>query len=241
MKKSSTPRGALSTRAEQTPNWDSTDLYSILGLTPQATYDQIKAAYRKLAKQHHPDQGGDGSVFAKLGKAYETLIDPRSRLIYDRSGIIQDGQYWADVNRLAGEKLEELLNGLLNNIHNLDTVDVMSILRDQVRRGPHQLDVNEAATKAQITKIKKLKSRFKPRKEGASPLVMRFFDRQIQPLEQTLKSIQLMRDVNEQVGKLIEGWDYVWDPTPTESSSSASRPMRYDSTTLDSIRKNYRF
>ena len=57
--------------------------YDTLGLQKGATPEEIKAAYRKLAKQHHPDSGGDVSKFQEVSNAYETLSDPNKKAQYD--------------------------------------------------------------------------------------------------------------------------------------------------------------
>lgn len=60
--------------------------YDILGVAPDATPDEIRAAYRKLAKQYHPDVNPDpdaGERFIAIQQAYETLIDPDTRARYD--------------------------------------------------------------------------------------------------------------------------------------------------------------
>jgi DnaJ-class molecular chaperone len=59
------------------------DHYSTLGVAKNATPDEIKKAYRKLASQHHPDKGGDTATFQKLQSAYDTLADPTKRQQYD--------------------------------------------------------------------------------------------------------------------------------------------------------------
>jgi DnaJ homolog subfamily A member 2 len=60
-----------------------TDYYSILGVEKNASGDDIKNAYRKLAREHHPDKGGDKERFQEIQKAYETLSDPQRRQEYD--------------------------------------------------------------------------------------------------------------------------------------------------------------
>ena len=58
--------------------------YDILGVEESATKDQIKKAYRKLSKQHHPDMnGGDDSRFKEIAEAYEHLSDDVKRMKYD--------------------------------------------------------------------------------------------------------------------------------------------------------------
>eukprot|EP01017_Pseudomicrothorax_dubius_P042763 TRINITY_DN7023_c0_g1_i1.p1 TRINITY_DN7023_c0_g1~~TRINITY_DN7023_c0_g1_i1.p1 ORF type:complete len:395 (-),score=79.89 TRINITY_DN7023_c0_g1_i1:287-1471(-) len=61
-------------------------LYDVLGVEPRATADEIKKAYVRLAKQLHPDKGGDPEKFAELQEAYEVLSDPERRELYDRFG-----------------------------------------------------------------------------------------------------------------------------------------------------------
>jgi len=60
------------------------DHYATLGVPKTATQDEIKAAYRKLAKQHHPDLGGDAEKLKAINEAYSVLGDPAKRSEYDR-------------------------------------------------------------------------------------------------------------------------------------------------------------
>jgi molecular chaperone DnaJ len=66
------------------------DLYEILGISRNASNDEIKKAYRKLAIQYHPDKNpGDKSAeekFKEIAEAYAILSDPEKRARYDRFG-----------------------------------------------------------------------------------------------------------------------------------------------------------
>lgn len=62
------------------------DYYEILGVGKQASDDEIKKAFRKLAVKHHPDKGGDEAQFKEINEAYEVLKDKQKRQRYDQFG-----------------------------------------------------------------------------------------------------------------------------------------------------------
>ena len=59
------------------------DYYSTLGVNRNATQDEIKKAYRKMAMHHHPDRGGDEKKFKQISEAYEILSDPQKKQMVD--------------------------------------------------------------------------------------------------------------------------------------------------------------
>jgi DnaJ family protein A protein 2 len=61
-------------------------LYESLGLTQNASPDEIKKAYRKLAMQYHPDKGGDSEKFKEISHAYDVLSDEGKRDEYNQLG-----------------------------------------------------------------------------------------------------------------------------------------------------------
>lgn len=56
--------------------------YETLGIAVNATPEEIKSAYRRLARQHHPDHGGNQQLFKQVTDAYAILIDPAARRQY---------------------------------------------------------------------------------------------------------------------------------------------------------------
>ncbi len=62
------------------------DYYQILGVTKQASQDEIKKAFHKLAHKYHPDKGGDEKKFKEINEAYQVLSDAQKRQQYDQFG-----------------------------------------------------------------------------------------------------------------------------------------------------------
>jgi DnaJ-class molecular chaperone len=84
------------------------DPYQVLGISKSADEAAVKSAFRKLAKESHPDRhGGDTKAkekFAKINAAYEILKDKEKRAAYDRGEIDADGNpRFTGYNRGAGE------------------------------------------------------------------------------------------------------------------------------------------
>jgi DnaJ-class molecular chaperone len=81
--------------------------YELLGVSPDASPQEIQSAYRRLARRYHPDlnAGGDaGARFNELSDAYEVLHDPAQRARYDRSTAVGSPSAGRQVPSFAAER-----------------------------------------------------------------------------------------------------------------------------------------
>lgn len=81
------------------------DYYKTLGVSKNATADEIKKAYRKMARENHPDAGGDEEKFKDINEAYEVLSDDKKRQLYDQYGTADQSQIpfnWGGVGGAGG-------------------------------------------------------------------------------------------------------------------------------------------
>lgn len=67
------------------------DYYKTLGVSENASPDEIKKAYRSLANKHHPDKGGDQAKFKDISVAYDTLGDTQKKAEYDQQRMYGGG------------------------------------------------------------------------------------------------------------------------------------------------------
>jgi curved DNA-binding protein CbpA len=103
------------------------DPYEILGIPREADGAAIKSAYRKRAKNAHPDTGGDVDLFSQLTTSYELLTDPIRRKVYDETGYDPE---LADPKDLQGVViLEALVNEMILDEREPGSFDPVAAMR----------------------------------------------------------------------------------------------------------------
>ncbi len=100
------------------------DYYALLDVAISAEPRQIRAAYIRLAKQHHPDVGGQATDMERFNIAYRTLITPLSRKSYDLLYDFQMGtsvvHYRGDASGVEDSSLHDLSDAEIDSF--IDTI-----------------------------------------------------------------------------------------------------------------------
>lgn len=174
-----------------------TDLYADLGIKADASPEEIKQAYRKRARETHPDHGGSEEEFQKVNAANIVLSDPEKREKYDRTGDTEQtptavfivGAFDRAVKQSAGQWRHIDLTGLMKKF-----------LRDDIREGDR---VNETmATDANNMRdmLKRLKK---------SPVIRKHLENRIVQAERNIASNKATQDTLWQALTEIE--ESAWD------------------------------
>jgi molecular chaperone DnaJ len=91
------------------------DYYEVLGVPREASVDEVKKAYRKLAMQWHPDRNKDAGAeerFKEVSEAYAVLSDAQKRAAYDRFGHAGVNQQWTEEDLFRGADFGDVFGGM---------------------------------------------------------------------------------------------------------------------------------
>ena len=159
----------------------SKDPYQILKVHPSAKLEEIKKAYRKLVKIHHPDKGGDSAVMLEVNSAWETLKKKHKDLNLNKvnnSKVYKQNEYKRETNNYSKSEdikkwfqsiylpIDKLLGQIINPLGS-KIRDLSADPYDQILMDSFCLYLEESKNK--ITKIKKIYTSF------ASPTIIRDF------------------------------------------------------------------
>ena len=180
------------------------NLYDILGLSKDASSEEIKAKYKSLAQQHHPDKGGDPDLFKKIKHAYEILSDPINRKKYDTTGYYE---YGPSIRTEALDKLSQLFFNLIPNI-NADIDDLVLIMKNESRREKDNVNNNINTCNGYIEKLNKIINKIKKKKDDGENLLKMFAENQLKMRMNELQNFNRQIEVLDIVIEILEDYQY---------------------------------
>ena len=186
-----------------------TTLYDILGLPPDASPDDIKAAHRAKAKQHHPDAGGDAERFGEIQRAYDVLSDPEKRDRYDATGST-DARNPADV--IESEARDFFAQILIAAVDDpwAGRIDIIARGKQKVEGERASINQQIKDAKARIVKAEKMAARFKA-KPGKPDLAAGIYATVKRDLQQAVANGERRLAVMARLEELLDGYEFEVD------------------------------
>lgn len=197
------------------------NLYEVLGVERNATKKEIKAAYRKLSKSHHPDTGGDPQVFIQLQVAYEILSDIDTRAHYDATGSV--GENTMPLKTAALNIIMGLWDQILNykcSSNNTD-IDMETVFILKLR------DIGKDSTRniKNIKKTLKVLTKISDSiiyKGKENNLLKMFTDDKIKSGELQIRKLERRIKEAEEAEKISEDYDYLYEWGEDECTDDGS-------------------
>ncbi len=174
------------------------DFYEVLGIERGASIDEIRQAYLRLAKEHHPDKGGNAEKFRLIRMAYETLSDARKRTQYDATN--EQNPTISFLTRLF--------------LHTLDSSDPEKVNLFKVMESQIVMKIHELASQKQSIKrrIKKMEKTLRRIKTDAGGLFKSITTMQIEISKEAFQDIEKAEKVALDAHKKVLGCEYELDP-----------------------------
>ena len=183
------------------------DYYQTLGVERTATPEEIKKAYKRMVKKHHPDRAASdeervarNKSMVAINRAYEALIDPKKRAWYDAHGEE------APRDTIEAQALQVIFQILLQFINSgPESFDFLQPLRVQLQENKRTIQAGKAKLEREMRKTEKQRKcvRRKAAKDGkpAENLLDRLFQ---QKIDQCTKQIAAIPEALKIADKAIE-------------------------------------
>lgn len=186
--------------------------YEVLGLGRDATEAEIRAAYRQLSKEKHPDGGGTAEAFAAIGLAHSILMDERRRTAFDREGKVTEDK---PDNARAGalQLIDAFISGVVAAYAtNFDPYldprrrDLVAEFRAQMNEQISQQTAEIFQTEKAIKFVVDFKGRFSG-KDPANP-IERSLERQIEKARGVLDQMKEQIENRRLALEIIDGYTF---------------------------------
>lgn len=190
------------------------DLYKILGVDKDATTEEIRKKYYKLAKKLHPDkgEGSDAVAFKEVAYAYSILSDPDQRARYDR------GEPLNDVDNRQSKLAQAMGELLLKAIQKSDVkyTDLTAIMRNELDAAIAETEALKEQGEEAVKKCEEALSRF----GGETEMVEALLGNTINNMKGQLGKVQANLDCFKEIYDKVKKMTYKFDKKPKNETNS---------------------
>jgi hypothetical protein len=196
-------------------------LYETLDLdqTPPPSTGEIKRAYKKKAKETHPDKGGTAEKFEKVSRAYLVLSDPIRRARYDETGDIpEQSPVDAPLNLLVQFFITVVTMYANGQGPDPCAVNLIKIAREQFKKEILEAENHQVKLRKQIKLWQNVEKRFaRPAAENKPDVLKLSLAGQVPPLEQQLRLMDDQIAMRKDALKLLDDYTFAFDePAPVQ-------------------------
>jgi curved DNA-binding protein CbpA len=196
-----------------------TDPYRILGIAADASDDQIKAAYRQLAKGMHPDTGGDADAFMRMQRACDLLLDPLRRKVFDATGYDPE---FADPSDLQGALvIETLVNEIVLDERQAGTFDPLAGMRAKLAHDIQKARFHIREMEGHKARIEGHIERLQRRPE--TDVLGFMLKARIEAISRSIAETRRKIDATERALTLLDAYSYDVDPAERSVQGLTSR------------------
>lgn len=181
------------------------DPYRVLGIEPDASPDEIKAAYRRKSSQLHPDRNPDpeaGAQMAAINDAYRILSDPELRARYDRG---ESTQREPTIQEQARQEFFRLLHFVLDAPLHYENPIAQMI--EQIDGAMTEARKNKTTARACIKKLRRMRKYVARKREGEN-LIHAAIDDKLQSALQASRALRQKILVMKQLRALVDEYTY---------------------------------
>lgn len=179
------------------------DPYKELGLSQNCSEEDVKKRYRSLAQIYHPDKGGDPEKFLQIKRAFEILIDPESRRIWDTQGKIREPL------NVREEALQELaaITATLTAALDPDADDFVKALTDNISKAKSDIETRIQSAINTQAKLNRFLANLRYRATGED-FLRAFITAKIQQLSSDIEDHNRDLDAISIMMDLVKDYDY---------------------------------
>lgn len=197
-------------------------LYQDLGVSPNASPEEIARAGKAAVRKHHPDAGGDPEKFDATMKALVILRDPEKRERYDRTGETSEPE-----GLLEAEAREVVIQTIVNMLRDpgldLRRVNIVVQAAAQITEGRRRHEQNMRATEQSIVRLEDGRRRLKRKNPDGDDALDNMVNHLIQQMRGSVANAQRNLMVAARALEIVADYEYVVDMTPPAGWTTTSQ------------------
>ena len=198
--------------------------YTILGVNKDASPSEIKKAYRKQSKKHHPDKGGNHDTFSKISNAMAIIGDPQKRKQFDETGKTEEDSFDKRFQQFIMEGLAHM-----DNKDNIEHLDLIEMFTDAAQETKNRILKTKRNVIKSIAKYEKAVKRIK-RKDGNDErnIILHLMQSKLDRFKREKITCTTEIEFAEKVIAVLGEYDFEFEVEPISDPNDVIFPMHHN-------------